>query len=70
MKWTETDLIVTGSQDHTVKFFDVNQKMESMSISLRDSVCSAMDVRNKTMVTGQENGVIKIWDLNQREKNA
>ena len=29
VNWAETELIVTGSYDHTIKLFDVNAKHES-----------------------------------------
>jgi len=59
VNWASIETIVTGSKDHHIKLFDVNKKLETQVLSLRDSVCSALDVKNDIIINGLENGLIK-----------
>lgn len=52
VNWAETDIIYTGSFDHTIKAFDMVSKKEANAISLRDSVCTALDKRLQTLISG------------------
>lgn len=52
VNWVETDIIYTGSFDHTIKAFDMVSKKEANAISLRDSVCTALDKRLQTLISG------------------
>jgi WD40 repeat protein len=61
VQWSETDLILSGSFDHTIKLFDVPKKTEKSAFNLKDSVCTALDKRNNTILSGLENGLIKYF---------
>eukprot|EP01017_Pseudomicrothorax_dubius_P035253 TRINITY_DN4910_c0_g1_i2.p1 TRINITY_DN4910_c0_g1~~TRINITY_DN4910_c0_g1_i2.p1 ORF type:complete len:493 (+),score=123.99 TRINITY_DN4910_c0_g1_i2:99-1481(+) len=60
--WRDQKTIITGSHDHTVKFFDADKLAESQTIKCGDNIVSALAATNQMLLTGHEDAYIRLWD--------
>lgn len=59
--WCQPELILSGSYDHSIKFFDLS-KLESLNqISCKDSTPISLDFMNNLIMAGFEDGNIKLF---------
>jgi len=60
--WIRPETILSGSQDHSIKFYDVNQNKEYFHINCKDNVVSGLTYHDNIIVSSHEDGFIKVWD--------
>lgn len=57
--WAKPQSIVTGSLDHTIKFYDTVELTESISVNCKENVPTALSYQGNLLLAGQEDGIIK-----------
>lgn len=57
--WTKPQSILTGSLDHTIKFYDTDQLNEALSINCKENIPSCLDYQTNLILSGQEDGMLK-----------
>lgn len=61
--WVSTDMIVTGSSDHSMKIIDVETLSEVRKILTKDSITTSIDFGNDRLLSSHEDGYIRLWDI-------
>jgi WD40 repeat protein len=65
--FTINNLIISGSDDCTIKIWDINSLECIKTLDLNNSVLSSMFVINNLIIGGLYDHTVKIWDINTYE---
>ena len=70
MKWTTNDSIVTGSNDHQIKVYDVTKLAVQESVFTNHKTITCLDSTSSFVFGGFEDGVVRVFDLRKSSSSA